>query len=811
MPSKNFLSLINNKVKAWLNFEFENLKDQKNIIYDAAEESFGKEGIPLFEELLLNEKFKHYLRTRKRISPQRLEAQLLRLFNRATMEIPLSTIALIAYNMASDEYIESEKYFFKRKDSHSSLLLYESNFCKILEQNQNLINLFFEMVKSDHLHFLTEKYENQIQVYLFDKLTDLLMGVKSVELIEDCVRKLLSPVMSRFIQTSIDEDCWKSFLGDFIKLYYISKSMASNYILGAEIINGRYKYKKKTDMLEAIVLARLVELKEILVLLENDSKLRDFQKFIDKYGELFDDFQQFVWTTVLSCPEEKILPVMEILSSEPFSRLESFYTKDLSVLKFLIKSIITSMLDIKMKSFTPTSYKVILKLFLKLDVDVGLLRRRAFIFHILKRYTNSILIELEIIRYLFFEYIFIALKVVPDRGRVINRFCDEGHRTFCLWADETYREGLNLHPRERVEFYKPLFDYLRAIVWKDHFNKFEKYNYQLIRIQSTAISLETEDYVFNELEKVDSEDFPFYHDCFFDVFYSRPEDIGLAIQSDYWYRLPLAMARPHIQSLILTIVGTVTIKEGSLGAYTNGSFIALPKYVNYFKDRIEPLEKNRNLTIYMALAIHEAGHILAGTFRFNFQYYLKTLENPELFKTILNMFEDYRIESFIIKMKVHSQVEELINSMNHYFSLKNWREGQDTVFAFLTACVDFAFGYDSILNSWGGYELEIQKLYECNYNSGRFKNIKVFIEYIVDRLKNMKLGNPISAYMISREVYEILKLWPPECFDYQKGISTGNHECEFFESENNSSHSVLSDEELKNLYNSYNSDPYAFV
>ncbi|MDX1959592.1 MAG: hypothetical protein SFU98_13535, partial [Leptospiraceae bacterium] len=811
MASKNFLNKIPQNLKDKVNNDFKGFEAQKDVFYNTAELIFEIENIDSFIELINDSNFYSYLNKRKTISPTRFGEQLQRIFRRVIEEIPIGLVGLVALEMASPEYIKTERIFFLKKDDHSLLVEFEINFRRVIEQIPSLKNDYLNLVTE--IHFLEcVSLEKEVSKFIFEKITDYLISCRNYKLTLKLCINLLRPFVQRFILISIDHGIWKKYIQSILVIL-TNPSYVDNYLRTLEIYSNRFSTKNKKLTNDKKLLEESNDLTPFLVSLSKEEEFKTWKEFLKLYGDHKNDFEYFVWNEIFRLPINKNYIAMEILVSTPFAKMRSYYSANTGVLKFLIRNIITSLEELKMRNIPASSYKLILKLFLNLKVNREYLKRRAFFFHILKEFTNSKYIELELLRFIFFEYIFIATGIVPNYHIKMEKFCDDSHRVFCDWVDLSYSRALILKPNERLQFFLPVFEYFRNVIWFNATEKFSKFEYRFKQYQSAILSVNREDEAIDELEKVTSDEFIQYTDSFFEVFYSKSELIHLAIKSDYWYRLTLENSRPYIQSVLLNLIGTINLVAGQSGAYTDGKTIYLPEYINSFKDNLFPIENNRNLTLYIGLALHECGHILGGSFRFNLIYYMRTLEKPNLFKHIMNIFEDHRIESFIIQMNVYPQTKDIITTLNEFLTVNNWKQESPIYQEFLLHCFDEANDYETVLTRFSNYTEKRNKLLNLKVNTGRFSNLILLKEYIVNRLKNMKISNPFGAYEISREVYEIVKHWlledladiedPKGIHSYREELATENDELQ--------PRTILTEEELRELYNSYNQNPRLFV
>ena len=280
---------------------------------------------------------------------------------------------------------------------------------------------------------------------------------------------------------------------------------------------------------------------------------------------------------------------------------------------------------------------------------------------------------------------------------------------------------------------------------------------------------------------------------------------------DYWLRLYLERAMLMISKELFPLIGFVTVHDNEKNmAYTDGKTIFLPEYIAYFSDDLDELEANRNMTCYLALAFHEAGHIVGGSFVFDLQAFFNKSKYPKLFHFINNVFEDYRIETYLKTVYQHPQIAEILDLLNLYFSTK--KVSRDIVFDFLSYISDAAWGYTPEIEKYvPDYRERIDRMLATPLNCGRFGGLKNFAEYGIDRLKFIDVRNPFAAYQLAAEFYEIMKTWPEiylqefennEAFEQrvrQDGMGSQGE-----------ANRIMTEEELKRLYSEYNANPKKF-
>ncbi|MCB1317711.1 MAG: hypothetical protein KDK27_17220, partial [Leptospiraceae bacterium] len=338
-----------------------------------------------------------------------------------------------------------------------------------------------------------------------------------------------------------------------------------------------------------------------------------------------------------------------------------------------------------------------------------------------------------------------------------------------------------------------------------------------------AESTQLEDLLYDALNELDPEDLVPYHAHAIGAYRRDPERLPETLRSDYWYRYTFFMASTHIRSGIMHLVGYVPVfPDQDLNAYTDGHSIHLPEYINDFKDPLDKEEDNRNLTLYIGLALHEAGHIVAGSFRFDLSYYLTRLEDPGLFRMIHNIIEDYRIEEFLMRIEAHPQVNRILPAMNEFYALQILSESAGFAFQVMAEMACRARKLSGRWKEHPAYARMLENIKKRDYNTGRFRSIPDMVEYAVHRLQCMDVGNPLIAYPLSRELYEVMKHWPREARQeiYEvRLIPTGLHgDGGMGASGDNRGDQAgkppvrpLSREELESLYNAYDEDPEGFL
>lgn len=821
MDKTTLIAKLSPESKGILKREFD---DAKDLFYSLSAELFEEDRLYLLEDLINQKGFQKFLNKRKNSGQGRLEGTLYTLLRRCLLEIPSSTISKIAEEMCSPQYRKIASTFYLIPIDKEGYEVFERGFFTIGEQNLKLLSDYLTYCSTDRWTLFRTEYKPMPEVFqdLFIKLINHLLVCKDINQVMEYTKYLLEPSISRFIYTAFDMENWQDFnMNFFLVLETHYKPIFFLNLIKTFVQRYPERNISNKDVYERKVYKRLISLWDVMWILKED-QYTDFKKYLHNYGDMKDELQTFVWDEVLNLEIEKIPQIYKILNSDPFLSIRRYYGSDTYTQKFLIKNIINAVAELAIKRFETKLYKIVLKLLLTLKVERNFLKRRSHFFDWLKCNTNSQRVEMEFMRMTFYEYIFISIGQVPNEmGMKMTRFCDEDHQFVCRYLDTAYM-SIKRRIKDINIIFLPILERLRICVFRPFKEKFFDYDYALTELQSVSNSLQIEDDLCSSLDIVSREHFLPYYESFMEVFKTDPDRIMEAILPDFWHRVTLDMASPHTHGVVLPLIGGISIEPGDMGAYTDGRTIFLPKYINYFADPVQPIDNNRNLTLYIGFALHEAAHILAGSFRFDLSFYLSKLEKPNLFKILMNAIEDYRIERFLIRIKAHPQVEDILHTMNEYFTFMNIRNPENLAMNLVFYLIDEAAKNNTLAKETEEYSKSINILLQSELYTGRFSSMKDLLEYFIERIESMDIGNPLAAYPITRELYEIIKHWPdaalaslvsPEYFP--TGIhSNNNAESEFVtgaDSELTLGPRRLSREELDQLYKEYNENPKEFL
>jgi hypothetical protein len=815
MDKKKFRSLLASQTKREIK---KRVIDARHIdtVYALGADSFDDTQIVLFERFVSHPGFAHFMETRTSSSLSRFEQTLGTLFRRIALGIPPETIAAIAGEMSGKPYRGVERSFFMVPVDRESFEAFERHFISIGEQRQDLIAPYVEFCASTEFSAVRQQFAPERPLFngIFARFVSLLLAVHDLDAVKGAAALLTAPHSIRLIHMSYDIGRWEELLLNMFDILN-RRSDAAHFFRLLKLFSMRYPPRKhqsleKKEKENTRLYKRLAGIWNCLCILPPE-RVDDYRVFLKDYGSPRDEFENFVWELVFSLEPEKSLKAVSIFVSTAFSSLRGYYGFTTEVVRFLIRNIVSVISEMDIRDIAVSLYRIVLKLLLGLKVEKKFLERRAAFFKWMKDQTSSTLVELEVIRFLLFEYIFIALKLVDGGRRMkMTRFCDANHAEFCHYVDDLFGDPRHMRNRPKMEVFAPVLAMIRSNLWKPLFEKFSGERALLEKVVSVAESIDIEDSVLKALADVEPGHLERYCETLMDMFRQDPSRVQEAAAPDFWHRVTLVDTMPYVKGVVMPLIGGVPILDGGLDAKTNGREIFLPAHINYFKDPLDPLVANRNLTAYIFCALHEAGHIIAGTFRFDMKFYTSNLELPDLFFHIYNTFEDFRIESYMIRIGAHPQIGEITYSMNSHFSHAFMNMDLRAAVRTLTHIVDEAGGYNADIRGTPQYRSLIDGIMDAKLPTGRFRGLREMIDYGVQRLQNLDCANPLAVYPLVREFYEIMKHWPeadlaglldPECsvkplHDYDAASCPEG---------------PLSSEELDALYRAYNEDPLAFL
>lgn len=215
--------------------------------------------------------------------------------------------------------------------------------------------------------------------------------------------------------------------------------------------------------------------------------------------------------------------------------------------------------------------------------------------------------------------------------------------------------------------------------------------------------------------------------------------------------------------------------------YTGDLFeISLKACMEEFPDSHLVRKKNRNVTLYKGLLIHEAAHILEGSFEpLNLEDIFKEQGNPDFAANLFNIFEDYRIEVNICKKLPHRPDLKVCLDFTNLIIIGTNGKYQDHDFTdFFNMFLKKVKCGKSLgelisqkpkvrLKRNGNYQtveeiLDFEESFyakETNQEVQGKYNINTYgdlLETVVGKVHDLKYRNVVESVMLLPEVYEIL-------------------------------------------------------
>lgn len=757
-------------------------------------------------EGLLNEPgFRTFLKKRSGKSRRRFEELFDLLMRGINRGIKPDRIGEIAEILTRESYIKIERSFYMVPIDEEGCRLFDQGCVFVGWNSPKLLPQYLAFCRSPEFGFLRKEYEEcrDCLKAIFEEMIQVILLEKKSSDAEELAALFIREGLPEILETARKAGETEEFVKKLVK-GFLSREDPDTLLKAIQVFGRRYAkqpalgYKRLNDAWSHLLRMSSAEGKEL-------------GEFITLYGKAKDKLQQFIWDTTFSLEPPLTGKAVSLFISGAFSAVVSRFRANPEVLILLIRNLMAALLEMKIENLDVTVFPIVMKLLLKLNIERRFLQRRGKFFTWLKEQSSSIRLELEVIRLILFEYIFIVTDIVPQTTpQRMTKFCDKTHLAFCRSVDDVFGDTFAMRERSIDDVFNPLLKTLRDELWEAPKEKFSGQAFLLEEIRSVAEDRDLEDRVLSALEELDADHLEEYHESVIDIFRRVPEHLEEAVRPDYWYRIDLSRALTHVRGAVAPLVGLVPILPDSKGnAATDGRVVYLPAAVNYFTDPVDPLENNRNVSVYVALGLHEAGHIIGGTFRFDLSLYMMRLENPELFHLIMNAFEDYRIENVLRRIKAHPQVDQLITMFNRYLSLEITGNEKNPLVLFLLHTVDTAAGDSKALLDDDQYRVSRELIISSGLPAGRFGSMKRFFQYTVERLTHMDLCNPLAAAALAEECYQVILSWPKE--------TTGKLTDRLFGEKRpapkagEGAEEPLNQEELRELYRQYNENPEEFL
>ncbi|OHD13628.1 MAG: hypothetical protein A2086_00705 [Spirochaetes bacterium GWD1_27_9] len=801
-----------------------NEKNFYSLFYTLDDNLVSEDELNKFEELLEKPEFITFLENNRNSSNTRFTNTLLKFIKKFIISTKIDDILSILHVLNDEAYFKSLKTYFTPPVDYELYEIYENEIFKISEQNENLAKIYIELSNNFVLKDLKNDYfglHPSIFVFFINQFTLALLKLKNFDetlnFFEFLVSKEIATVVRLFVVESNDESKKNEFdeklfftIFVYILNYYcgISKKERKFFVELLKFTNKNILTPIKDKIEKKITFIKLVNLLTYI----DEASFLDFKTLVETYPINKGAANKMLWNFLFDAEKEKVFKYIRFFNSVGFIRFYNSYIYQSEILLFLLKHIFVCLAEFEIKGFPSTLMPVVMSLFMQEKINRNYIMKRKAFFDWLSTKSKSQLIESYFIKFMFYEYIFIFKKEYIEGHNIkLTRFCDDIHKVFCHIIDEK----LDLAEKEesKLILYEALYKLIRTDLWKEIETKYPEHSTQIKNLCGIVESYDLDDLVFKELNFIEKEHFLLYYITIKEVVTKYTNDIEKiipAFASDFWCRVYFDMAKFFIVNVLLPVLGNFPLyaDEKNL-AYTDGRNIFLPQFISYFPDNLEDLASNRNVTMFIGLALHEAGHIIAGTFKFDFKLLFLRSEIPDLYKKIYNIFEDYRIELYLIKIKAHPQVSDILYSINIFFDSKINRE-YDFIYILFTFMTSSAFGYYDILIKQNPlFEELVLKLFEKQRNTGRFRDIKTLAEYGIDRLKNIDIKNVFAMFLLTTEFYNIIKLWDEILIDQflnreEKTQSYSN------DRDGGEGKKILSEEDLKKLYEELNSDPKKF-
>lgn len=768
------------------------------------------------EILIASDEFIRYLRRSRNFSSIRFAGTVEKIGKKCVKATNVNSVVAILKILLTKEYKDAMRLYFKAPVDYELYDLFESEVFKLAEQNQDMaldyLKLSNEYILKDIKAFYARIAPRTFS-YFISRVSALLLNGK---LFDDAlfISRLLIEKNIRFYvfcferEKYFNEDGFHVFFPGMFRIIFQNRQEKVLLLMQYLKINRIFllPYIKNREERLKFIQRSL----HIITNLEEKDK-EAYLEFIKIYQ--YNRISRLLWKTLFDAVEPgKLSRYINFFVSKGFVKFYQYYAYNSHILTFLLKHVLICVTGAALEGFPDSLMPVTLKLFIEQKVNMRFLKRRSDFAEWLKEKTSSVRIESLFIRMLFYEYIFLFKKwFKEENGITLTRYMDDIHKTFCITLDEEIKRATQIETRKKL--YEQLYILARREIWQPVHKRFPDSTYEITVISGISENLDLDDLFLDEIEKVESEYFRYYYAQIVATVMNHPDDTKLIAESfmhDFWCRVYFDQANIYTTRILLPTIGNYPCypdyKENL--AYTDGKSIYLPSYISLFQDNPENLKNNRNITFYVALTLHETGHIIGGTFKFNITNVIRRLDYPFLYQQIANCFEDYRIEQYLVQIHAHPQAEDIITFMNTKLCLKPFGAVIPDFLCYISLQAAGTFQDVVKLNP----EMAKQKdfLYSLKVNTGRFKNMRNLIEYGIERLKHLEIVNPFSIYMLTNEFYEIMKCWPEEYINEIERKTGPKQGWEGKGGGQENQHRVLSRQELEELYRQCNTNPQQF-
>lgn len=222
-------------------------------------------------------------------------------------------------------------------------------------------------------------------------------------------------------------------------------------------------------------------------------------------------------------------------------------------------------------------------------------------------------------------------------------------------------------------------------------------------------------------------------------------------------RITLEQALPFVQEAIIPMVGLVPVFPAEW-ASTDGNVIRLPAAIDFFPDHPDFLSINRNITMYVFLALHEAGHLTGASFRYDTTPYALSKSYPRLFHECFNYVEDYRIEQLLRITFAGEAVDQIMDFGRRYFL---WTaDPRDSKSVLIHYCLDVLwFGNERYQKDRAWHEAVDLLLRDRSRAAGDASCTAAAAARILRAMLNMDVQNPLASLTVAEKLYRLLIDW----------------------------------------------------
>ncbi len=809
---------------------YEKNSQNLGILFETAKISLKNDkDISNFIDLLKSKEFLNYLKISRNYGKRRFSLTTEKIMNELIKEKNIQCIKNICLIFSDPIYIKAFRKFFQPKKLDFDLYdLFETNVIELAKKDLNSAKLYCELlINFDFLRQLKQLYSSHSYSFFHFCSDFLLQTIKKeneVKILENFISIVLLENFQSLIQKIESKkyplkEVYQKILTSVLTISY-SKAVSGEKFI--KLLNFVLDYDEGLDFIYSFI-------NIFNKIIFNDENLELFFNVLKKFPIKKSSIDSFIWKFLLGINEEKFfIECLKFLDSDEFSSFYYFFinNKEIDLFEYLLRHLFIA-LSKAIENFEPGFYPIVIKEIIntRLIDKIYFFKKRFYFFSYFESKNRSSLLKNLILRAIFYEYVLLNQgKYYTKKYKIkLTEFFTDFQKIFSTFLDNK----VDLFSKEKKENkYDELIKIMRSFLWLPVMNRFSEFKFHIKELISISLGLDLDDFIIPEILKVPKENFLEYYAAIKRKVRENPDNTKLileAIKSDFWCRVYFDQVFQYIYEVLLPVVGAISIVSNFENlAYTNGKSIFLPSYISDFYDDPSDLKNNRNVTIFVGLSLHEAGHLFGGTFKFNYTKIINSVKYPKLLKNIFNLIEDFRVEAYIKKIKIHSQASEILNSINIFYIRKILEEKKSiltTLFYYIMSNVEKIYNY--IISYNKQIEDNFKSVLKLEILPG-FKNLEEFANYAIDVINKMKINNPLAGFKVALKLYNILEnMEISEADEFVsseanfKGENYGekmeekdkNHEKS---NEKLSQKEVLSKEELEELYDLFDRFPDKF-